>query len=79
MKIKRIASNVIELQYKEGLILFIDDVPVAFQQRYNVSAGSGLYRTKVKECSSATMRHVNKWRGGVYDEILPQTYFDNLI
>jgi|TARA_R110000744_G_scaffold18280_4_gene49231 hypothetical protein len=70
MKLKNLASNMVQTSFDSGLeILFSYDTPVAAKFR------GAAFKTS-KKWSSTTTRHVNKWLAGKDASLLPQSAFD---
>jgi len=72
MNIKQLGSNQTELEIKGARVLFSYSTPVACE-----SVGKR-YRTE-KKWSQTTSRHINAWLDGAEAEIVPQSFFDNLL
>ena len=72
MNIKQLGSNQTELEIKGARVLFSYSTPVACE-----SVGKR-YRTD-KKWSQTTNRHINAWLDGAEAEIVPQSFFDNLL
>ncbi len=79
MNLKPIASNMTEVNYKNGSILFSYETPVAFQKIEGNLVS--FYQTE-KKWSATTTRHIKKWLasfGNPGAQFKPQEYFDNLL
>ena len=72
MLVKQLGSNQTELEIKGARVLFSYSTPVACE-----SVGKR-YRT-AKKWSQTTTRHINTWLDGAEAEIVPQSFFDNLL
>ena len=74
MKLRQIASNMTELEIKDGLtVLFSYETPVAC---YHNKEG---YLKTDKKWSVTTSKHINKWLGSARAAEKPQGFFNNLI
>jgi CRISPR/Cas system-associated protein Csm6 len=73
LSIKPVGSNMTELHFSGGVVLFSYRTPVACQLN-----GKGYFRT-AKKWSVTTSKHINKWLDGVKAEEKPQEFFDGLV
>lgn len=74
LTIKPIGSNMTELHFSGGVVLFSYQTPVAYKDRLGT-----FYHTN-KKWSNTTTRHINKWLNTtVLSAPMPQEFFDNLI
>lgn len=72
LQINPIASNMTELSFNNGLVLFSYETPVA------AYINNVFYATE-KKWSKTTSRHINKWLDGHKAEVKPQDFFDNMV
>lgn len=73
LSIKPVGSNMTELHFSGGVVLFSYRTPVAA-----LLAGKGYFRT-AKKWSVTTSKHINKWLDGVTAAEMPQEFFDGLV
>ena len=72
LSINHIGSNMTELSFSGGKVLFSYNTPVAFIDK------SGYQYATSKKWSATTSKHINKWLYGAKD-LKPQEFFDNLV
>ena len=73
MKVRKIGSNMTELEVGNITIMFSYSTPVAGQD------DEGLFRT-AQRYSSTTSRHINKYlEGKDVGRVVPQAYIDSLV
>lgn len=74
MKLKKVGSNMTELQLGHLRVLVSYSTPVACQDTVN----GAFYRT-AKRWSNTTSKHINKWLRNARAEERPQEFFDGLL
>jgi hypothetical protein len=74
LSIKPVGSNMTELHFSGGVVLFSYRTPVACY----LSGTMETFKT-AKKWSVTTSKHINKWLDGVTAEEKPQEFFDGLV
>ena len=79
LTIKPIGSNMTELHFSGGVVLFSYQTPVALKVlNHKTKALDFIYKTD-KKWSNTTTKHINKWFGTWFPEAKPQSFFDDLV